>query len=365
MGALRDLESRIPARITESLTHRALASLARTGLRKFPVAVLEGVDAATGSSARMLLAGHPPSAEYLPQCFFRAVPERVSLGNFSFRSLHAVVEAHRALVDLTVLRLDRSSARRWTRDPSFIAVPEWIGTRIEVPADLESLLRSGNSIKRDMSLVRRNGFEPAFDDDEASFRYFYSDVYRPYAQQRYGDDAYTRTPSDLRRRLHCGGMIWVVEEGKRVAGALYELDGNELVLLAMGSVNGDFEPVKRGALAALYYYTLQTAQRIGSHAIDLRGCRPALSDGVLAYKQKWGAAIGEKAETYYDLLLRWDDPNPVVRAFFAKTPMIFRDGSGLSGLTGADPEQARGLWAKGLRSIYRLTDDGRVAVPRP
>jgi len=359
---LRDLEARLPTRLVEPLTRGALFATNSTGLRRIPVSLLEGPTPGGDRPATMLLAGHEPSIRYLRERFFAARPVCRPLGELPVWRLKDLVETHGATADLTVIRIGGWSARWWLRDAGFLAVPEWIGTRIPVPADLEPLLQSGGSIRRDMTLVRRHGFEPALASDDEALRFFYRHVYRPYTLARYGDDSYLRTEADLARRLRRGGILWVLDRGERVAGALYELCGDVLVLLALGTLDGNLSLVQRGAVAATYLFALRRAQELGCTAVDLRGCRPSLLDGVLSYKKKWGAVVCEKPETYYDLLLRWNRASTVVLEFFTRNPLIFRNGGGFAALTGAPPEQARSLAMGGIDAIYRLTEGGRVRL---
>jgi hypothetical protein len=73
---LRDLESRLPARLVEPLTRGALFATSSTGLRRIPVSLLEGVTRFGDRPAMMLLAGREPWIRYLPERFFAGTPGR-------------------------------------------------------------------------------------------------------------------------------------------------------------------------------------------------------------------------------------------------------------------------------------------------
>lgn len=357
--------SLLPDPVLESVTRRALALATRTGVRRIPVYLAEGT-LPSGAPGSVLVAGHLPGAKYLPERFFDARPTYRRLGSFPAWRLPSVLAHRRAEADLTVLRLDRRSASRWVGLPPFselddwVLVPEWIGTRIPVPHDLEPLLRSGGSIRRDMTLVRRHGYEATTTASAKDLRTFYSEFYRAFTIERHGESGFLRSESDLRRRLRRGEILFVESQGDRVAGGFYERVGDDLVLLALGTRRGDLEPVRHGALAALYYFVLRRAQETGCRSVDLRGCRPSLADGVLRFKTKWGAELCEKAETYYDLLVHWPRPSRAVRDFLTRCPLVFRDGGGFSALTaGARAEQ---LWVPGLRQLHCLSERGRDVV---
>lgn len=56
-----------------------------------------------------------------------------------------------------------------------------------------------------------------------------------------------------------------------------------------------------------------------SEPIDLGGSWPALEDGLLRFKRKWGARLVEYEHSDYDLQVHWETVSPAVAAFFAQT----------------------------------------------
>src|SRR5690606_4460469 len=233
---------------------------------------------------------------------------------------------------------------------------EWIGTRRRIPEDLECLVRSGGSIKRDMVHVRRHRYQPVVNQGAQDCEYFYHAIYRPFTQNRYGDMSYLRSLEDLRRRAARGGILWVQRDDRRMAALLYERKNEMLDMLALGTVEGNIRLEKEGAVAALYYFILKWARDIGCTTIDYRGSRPSLSDGLLRYKSKWGAALYEKTDSYYDLLVGWPKGNSAVTEFLSHTPLIFREAGGFSALLGNERQRECDVWVDGLRRCYYLKD---------
>lgn len=364
-----DLGSRLPEAVRESLTRWALSLATRTGLRRIPVYRVEGTLPASGAAAALLLAGHRPGAEYLPARFFDGEPSYRRLGSAPVWKLASLLERHGPGTELVIVRLDQGSASRWDAEKALpehdsVRVPEWIGTRIPVPQDLEPLLRGGGSIRRDMTLVRRHGYEPATSVEAHDLHTFYSDFYRAFTHERHGETGYLRTETDLRRRLPRSEMLFVERQGERVAAGFYERVDDDLLLLALGTLDGDLALVKDGALAALYYFVLRRAQELGCSGVDLRGCRPVLNDGLLQFKKKWGAELCEKAETYYDLFVHWPEGGPVVFDFLSRCPLIVRDGEGFAALTGDASISSEKVWVRGLERLDLLNDDGRAVLLR-
>ncbi len=349
--------SYLPDRFREWGTHTALLMLTTTGLRRVPVVLMRGSTPPDGRPGTLLSVGHEPWIRYLSNRFFNSEPNREFLGTASFRELPDFIDRYRRNVDLTVVRVNRWSRRKLFHH-QHLTVPEWVGMKLVVPKDLERLIRSGKSIKSDMTLVRRYGYQPVVVSDAGEFDLFYHSVYTPFSRARYGELAFIQSYHDLRRRLYSGGILWVQRENKRAAAILFELKSRTLDLFAAGTMNGDYALVREGALAALYYYFIKLAQELGCTTVNFKGTRPSLRDGLLRYKNKWGASLYDMTTCYYDLLVGWENPNQVVREFFNNTPLIFRENGRLSALVGSAPQRLLPLWVRGLYRMHVMTESG-------
>jgi hypothetical protein len=126
--------------------------------------------------------------------------------------------------------------------------------------------------------------------------------------------------------------------------------------------------MKKGALAATYFYLITYARQEGCTRIDFGGNRPSLHDGVLRYKRKWGVALSEKSDIPYDHLVRWNRLDGVVADFLSHTSLIFRDRGGLSAISAVDHEGPvpashawtvhHCIWIQGLRRLYLVATSG-------
>jgi len=89
----------------------------------------------------------------------------------------------------------------------------------------------------------------------------------------------------------------------------------------------------------------------------MRGCRPCLHDPLFFVKRKYGAAVEDKPDNVYDLLVRWNSSAPAVMRFLAESPLIFRDGNGLSAIHADRVTPRHKLLAPGLRRLVTLRPD--------
>ena len=328
------------------------------GLRGVPVVLLRGPTNPSGQLGTLLVAGHDPWVGYLPSRFFLGEPQRELVGNVSLRKLPALLDRRRVSADMTIVRADRLSAQKiFGKD--YLAVPEWIGMRLAVPHDLDALVRGNRSIREDMRLVRRHKLQPLVTEGEERFDEFYDSMYLPFSRARHGANAIIRGRQYLRRCHRKGGILWVLQDNQPLAGVVFERNNDILDMQAIGILTAELPLKMRGVMAALYYYSIAHARQLGCAEVDFRAARPSLHDGLLRYKRKWGNALCDNPNSYYDLLVRWNRVNGVVKDFLSHTGLIFRDEGRLSAIQADESQSRRSLWVEGLHRLYLLTESGR------
>jgi hypothetical protein len=106
----------------------------------------------------------------------------------------------------------------------------------------------------------------------------------PYARERFG----ARAGLWIGRAARRGTILFAVRDGVRVAGALLLPRGRVLSLLRVGVLDGRFDVVRDGVLAALKVREIAWARERGFGALDA-GLSSALTrDGGHRWKRKWG-----------------------------------------------------------------------------
>ena len=106
-----------------------------------------------------------------------------------------------------------------------------------------------------------------------------------------------------------------------------------------------------------YLFSFECARSLGLTALDMRGCRPCLHDPLFFVKRKYGAAVEDKPDNAYDLLVRWNTATPALLRFLAESPLIFRDGDGLSAIHTDRVTPRHKLLTPGLRRLVTLHPD--------
>ena len=328
---------------------------------RVPVSILRGPARSGGNSGAVLHAGTGEGINYLISRFFEGGYEKEVLGRVPLWNLSRRLKSLRGSTDVTIVRVDRLSSRLLF-DKDYLAAPEWVGSILKVPENLEELSRGNPSLKFDLKAVRLNGITTEISENEEDCEEFYRTLYVPLIRKRHGEQAFVRNINWVRRVFRRGGLIWARRHGKIVAGGVFQLKDKTLVFEILGTLGGEWEIVEGGGIAALYVFIINYAKKIGCKFIAFGGSRPSLTDGVLRYKRKWGVDVVEKKDVWYDFLIYWREFNEKVASFLSQTPLIFRDKGGLSGIkviderepvTGREAEKIRrSLWMPGLKSLY-------------
>jgi hypothetical protein len=353
------LLAQVPTAVEDRLRDAYAYLLPLRGIR-VPLARLHGVTRSSGRQASMLVAGAERWSRYLPERFFAETPRHEALGHVALWRLPGLLRRLRESADLTVVRVDRLSARLLF-DGDYLCVPEWIGTRLRLPIDVAALARRRNSVAEDVRKARRSGMTANVSREPADFATFYHRLFIPYTVARHGRDAHLAGFHRLQRSFRLGGILWVLRDGVPVAGNLFEQRGGTLILQAIGVTEGDIAWRQRGAISALYVHTIAHAQRSGCTMIDMRGARPSLTNGLLRYKAKWGGELYDKRDGAHSWLVHWNRLDGAAAEFLAHSPLAFRTGETFCGVAVADParpwttaavQQARDrLWVSGLEQL--------------
>ena len=331
------------------------------GLR-IPITILEGPTFWNDRHGTVLAAGAEPYIHYLPRRFLKIVVKREKVGVVPIWELPRTLKRLQGSVDLTVARIDRLSARLLS-PLNYFAVPDWVGSWLDVPEDLTKWARAS---KFHFTYLRETTAHVSH--ERADFNRFYQEMYVPYICRRHGDLAHVRSLYQLRRCFDRGGILWLHYRGQPIAASLFQHIGNTLGFIAYGTARGEWPAVKTGTFDALKYYQVEYARRNGYERIDYGGSRPSLHDGVLRYKRKWGMKLTEKPDSHYDWMIHWNRLDEKVTSFLSKTSLVVRDKGGLSVIAALDREDEATeadawrahhlLWMPGLQRLYLVARSG-------
>jgi len=365
LNLVDELASFLPARVraptvTATEMVRRLDHLRRV---RYPIRRLEGVTRVDARPLSCIVAADELSSRYWTRTLFADVRAERTLGTMAALAVRATAARLAPTVELSlwqaswpVSRLARESAMV----PS--SVPMWLDTGASLDAIIGREPGRGSRHEevrraRRLALACRPTSAPR---DWADFR---RTLYEPYTRRRFGE-LFVDVPAYVLRHARRQGRLLLLEDrGRAVAGAVVERWGRDARVLVFG-VESDGPTRPTTLLAACYYHAIAYAVGAGVTRFSLGTTRPTLSDGVLRYKRKWGAAIG-RPKTWDTFLLRFRN-TPAVRAVLTDAPLVLDRGRhGLAALVasvGRDP-RAQLEWGAtpGLAEIaYLLGDDEKA-----
>jgi hypothetical protein len=171
--------------------------------------------------------------------------------------------------------------------------------------------------------VEQSGFQVELSKDISGFDAFYHDMFKAYIRSRHGKCSVVDAYDKLRKRFEKDGeILFITEEGRRVAGMMISYQNNKAAAHRLGILDGDFKWVEKGAISALYHHTIRHCRALGFKKLHVGGSRPFFSDGVLNYKMKnWNMRIDDYARQFY-FLLKPQTRSPFALQFLTKNSLV-------------------------------------------
>jgi hypothetical protein len=332
---------------------------------KVQIAQINGIGAGSGRPQTVLVAGWHRTVAYYAQRFFKAMESPIILGTTPLLGLPAQLEELRGKYDLVIARVPGPSSR-WLFDDFYLHVPEAVESRLELPAESLHLAQASTRARRNLARVRNSQLSWEISTDPADFDLFYDDYYVPFLRGRYEDLAQEFTKKDLLKIFRHGCIVWILKDGQRLVGALFSPDGDTLRWRVMGAAGDGQEIAKLGGISAIYVFGTECAIRYGFKWLDLGYSKASTRDGVLSHKASWGGMVRAPWRVDHDLLFGWKQLSVDVSRFLHETPLIVRDGCGLSAITAlSDHEETTEETLESVSSAATVPGIQRVLVAGP
>jgi hypothetical protein len=227
--------------------------------------------------------------------------------------------------DLIVTEIHAWAAPSFRR-AGWLILPQTV--RWRAPAAAVPPERPSKSLKSDLQAVAKRSYSVEICRDTEAWREFLCRMLIPHTHLRYGSSAAYPSRSLLRRYARRGELLFVVEDGVRLAGGCVFTSGTTLFFPLCGVRDANRELVHQGVFAALYYFIAERARMAGIQTLDFGRTRPFLGDGVARYKAKWGFAP-ERDVLSQLVAIRPDPDHEGLRKAFAAQPMLVDDGERL------------------------------------
>ncbi len=216
------------------------------------------------------------------------------------------------------------------RSKKRFVVPDWVSCEIDLCVDLRSQTISKKAFKTYMRQIKKSDFRYTISKDPFDFKFFYNNMYLPYLSQRHGNLGLEISLEIMKRSFNNGELLMIKDGQEIIAGVLidYKVMNGIPRLVQLGILRGDFNYVNKGALTAIYYYTIEYLKKRNHKKFSVGYARPFIYDGLTKHKLYWGANI--VCETSQAFLLCILSHKKSLKTFLSDNPFICKDRNGLS-----------------------------------
>jgi hypothetical protein len=191
--------------------------------------------------------------------------------------------------DLVFSEASQITLKRFQRCRGYV-IPVWAPMRIDIDRPFREIRKQRVShfsgIER---LIRKYALTYKIRRDNESFKNFYHNMYKPYINKRYGDEAFIRDWNELWKSSSSLFLIEIKENEVLSSAMLVRKSENFLHLICLGLVDGKEEYLRHGAIGASYYFALLEGQKMGCRYLDVGATRPFLTEGLTRFKMGLGA----------------------------------------------------------------------------
>jgi len=310
--------------------------------------LLEGTERVSGQTIRVLYSGLQEQGNYIAGLVFGNEHRETETGRIWI--WRALKHARETDADILIAEADRMCSPL-LKGRGGVFIPCWVKGEVNLKEVLHRFEHSAD-LKGDRRRIRKNRLTFEVDATGRHLRRFYDEMYMPYVGRAHGETALYHSCEGLRRKMAHGVLLLVKHAGEFIAGSLLVFKGRRAFCSALGVRNGDRRYLRIGAVAACYYFEAVYLCERGFETEGYGSSRAFLSDGVLAYKRKWGMRITGAVPASF-----WIRPlknTPAVRSFFVNNPFVHRSRAGLAGAVFSDNDNVRTECPGDVCARYRL-----------
>jgi hypothetical protein len=260
--------------------------------------------------------------------------ERV-LGRTWLWALPALARKHGCGFVLFRVPTSKVALARWflrSADNNAVHLPVYVRATADV-SDITRLLRR-DSLRSDVRRTRNHGFQFSVSRKKQELETFIREYHDPYVRKVHRFDA---IEMDFQRLLKSclndeipdpWELLKVNLEGEWVAGMLLVSRPDWAALMELGVKDANPAFVKRGALQAVYWLSIEYLRSQGHKRVSFMHARPFLRSGVLQFKLKY-CPILEIARPDDGYLLLFDQENEVAREILLRESFLVYKGDDL------------------------------------
>lgn len=207
------------------------------------------------------------------------------------------------------------------------------------------------------------------------FDLFFHRMYLPLIDKQFRNSSIIDSYQKMKDIFLNGFLLFVMEDGKAIAGGLCLRKDNVLFFERIGVLDAGETYLKKGAQSAVYYFVIRHAKDLGLQKVDLTTSRSFLNDGVYRHKREWGAAVyPDDKSSGWMYFFNLGCSEKVFR-FYERNPVIINTEEGLKGVVGIErgkefttkdkKELSDRFYSPGLKSLLVITPYSKKMIEIP
>lgn len=298
----------------------------------FPSVSLFKVNGSTNNpDLTLLIAGKRTAFQFLLDRIYHSEPKAIREGK---RLIWNILSPDKSQVNTILIEADRCFSR-FLSQRGFVAIPEWILFTMDISKPAEEILEIWKKREREnVRKVRKHHYVYEAVCDHEKLHFFYHRMFLPYIISRFGKSALVSF-GYMENLMQRGVLLLIKRETEYVSGILISTATSIPMVAFLGVKDGRKDYVEKGAISALYYYTIIWAKERGYTKLDFGHCRPILNDGLFLYKKRLGMRIHRSPRKHRALYISTDrlkPYHPYLEQFFINNPLVYEDKGQLKGL---------------------------------
>lgn len=299
----------------------AIETLRRFARRyRVSVCLLNGHEQTSHQPVSILVFGDGTSRDYLSRLIFGNTHSAPVTERHWIWNVPGILKKHP--VDMLVVSDTEKHLSRYGVSGDTLFIPDWVHGEIDFSHALARMKSSGH-VKSDLRRIRKNGLEYEVTKSSSMFDEFYHRMYTPYISRTYGSLALLMSYERMKEIEDKSELLLIRKGDEYISGQILVYESGKVRCWSIGVRDGDYDYVKLGAQAALYYYEVRYLSEKGYKAMNVGASRPFLKDGVLQFKNKWGMRVtGASKKGMRMKLVR---QTPGLMSFLENNPFIRTD----------------------------------------
>ena len=243
---------------------------------------LEGSEANTGKSLRILFAGGDKQKDYIAGLVFDGACRETSAGKLYFWNILYLIHRNSNYFALAFIEGRRLHQLLYQGAKDYY-IPLWLESCVELP-----LKATTKGAKEDLRRIRKHQLTYELSTDLEALQDFYNNMYLATIHARHEKSAVSSSFEEFSGVVSSSdNKLLLVKHGETaIAGVVLQMTAVPRLWIA-GIRDSSNTYRRMGAVGATYHFPAQYLTEQGYRQMSLGRSRSFFNDGVLQYKAKW------------------------------------------------------------------------------